>query len=416
MYIWQQPQWCSTTLTDPSSGPHFSWQAETLQPQLESIAAHQVNLLGEASEQLPEEGLQAHLDALVQTALRTSEIEGESLNVGSLRSSVVRKLGLQQAGFVAGLKAAPATAQTESLIDLLVEATTDWQQPLSLPVLLRWQASLFAEPSLLHEVRIGELRGSEPMQVVSGRLDNPTVHFEAPPRDQLESDLARFVHWFNQGSSDLNPLLRAGIAHLWLVTLHPFDDGNGRVTRAVTDRALAQAEANSVRFYSLSAAIMARRSEYYTQLEAAQKGDLDITDWLSWFLSVLNDALVEGQARFARLLSKTQFWQKHSQTPLGERQIKVLNRLLDGLGVESQRGIGGEFGQGIKASQYKGMAGVSKATATRDLSELVAKGCLVALAGGGRSSRYGLNLVWPDVDEGFMGERDQPEDQVRESF
>jgi len=358
---------------------------DALRPQLERLSALQASLLGQSAERLPDEGLQAHLDALVQSALRTSEIEGESLNVGSLRSSVVRKLGLQQAGFVAGLKAAPATVQTESLIDLLVEATTEWREPLSLPVLLQWQASLFTEPSLLHEVRTGVLRGSEPMQVVSGRIDSPTVHFEAPPRAQLEQELARFIHWFNHIPSSLDPMLRAGIAHLWLVTLHPFDDGNGRVTRAVTDRALAQAEANSVRFYSLSAAIMARRSEYYTELEAAQKGTLDITAWLSWFLSVLDDALVQGQTRFARLLSKTQFWQRHGQTALSTRQIKVLNRLLDGLGEEFQRGI--------NASQYKGIAGVSKATATRDLSELVSKGCILALPGGGRSSRYGLALV-----------------------
>jgi Fic family protein len=182
--------------------------------------------------------------------------------------------------------------------------------------------------------------------------------------------------------------LRAGIAHLWLVTLHPFDDGNGRVTRAVTDRALAQAEQQSIRFYSLSSAIMGRRKEYYVQLEQTQKGELDITPWLSWFLSVLEDALKQGQARFDRVLKKTRFWQRHSQTPLTERQIKVLNRLLD-VGA-AQEGAEG-FEQGINAEKYKSLAKVSKATATRDLTDLLEKGCLTKLPGGGRSTRYAID-------------------------
>ena len=170
------------------------------------------------------------------------------------------------------------------------------------------------------------------MQVVSGRIDRPTVHFEAPPRLGLEAELQRFIEWFNQPPEDLDGLIRAGIAHLWLITLHPFDDGNGRVTRAVTDLALAQAEHNSVRFYSLSAAIMARRSEYYEMLERTQKGTLDITAWLHWFLSVLIDALEAGLLRFERVVQKARFWSRHAQTVLSERQIKVINRLLDTAG------------------------------------------------------------------------------------
>jgi len=182
----------------------------------------------------------------------------------------------------------------------------------------------------------------------------------------------------------LDPLLRAGIAHLWLITLHPFDDGNGRVTRAVTDRALAQAERQSIRFYSLSAAIMARRQAYYDHLERSQRGDLDITEWLAWFLEVLEEALQQALARVSRVLGKARFWQRYATTALNERQIKVLNRLLDSAGEE--------FEHGINARKYQSIAKVSKATATRDLTDLLDKGCLRKLPGGGRSTRYAIAM------------------------
>ena len=206
--------------------------------------------------------------------------------------------------FVEGLKDAPTTPQTEALVGLLLEATADTEQALSVELLCRWQSALFPEPPLLGNVRIGELRGDEPVQVVSGRIDRPVVHFEAPPRQGLEDELERFRDWFNHPPAGLDPILRAGTAHHWLITLHPFDDGNGRITRAVTDRALAQAEQSTIRFYSLSAAIMARRNEYYDQLEIAQKGSLEITTWLGWFLSVLQDALNQGLMRFDRVVQK----------------------------------------------------------------------------------------------------------------
>lgn len=382
MYIWQQPKWQGDG--SASHAPAFVWDVTQLQPQLNSIRLLQGRLLGQSDLVVEEMDQQAQMDALVQSALRTSEIEGESLNVGSVRSSVVRKLGLERAGFVEGLKDAPGTPQTESLVGLLLEATADTGQALSIDRLCQWQAALFPEPQILGNVNIGTLRGEEPMQVVSGRIDRPVVHFEAPPRTVLEDELKRFVDWFNHPSAELDPILRAGIAHLWLVTLHPFDDGNGRVTRAVTDRALAQTEQSTIRFYSLSAAIMARRNEYYDQLEAAQKGSLDITAWLSWFLSVLEDALNQGLIRFNRVVQKTRFWQQHSQTVLTERQVKVLNRLLDGQGEE--------FLHGVNASKYMSLAKVSKATATRELADLLTKGCLVKLPGGGRSTRYTLNI------------------------
>ena len=222
------------------------------------------------------------------------------------------------------------------------------------------------------------------MQVVSGRMDRPTIHFEAPPRKNLEAELDRFLEWFNQPPAGLDDLIRAGIAHLWLITLHPFDDGNGRLTRAVTDRALAKAERHSVRFYSLSAAIMARRNAYYEHLENTQKGSLDITTWLNWFLETLEESLQQALLRVDRVMEKSRFWQRHAMTPLSERQIKVLNRLLDSAGEE--------FEYGINARKYQSLAKVSKPTATRDLGDLVSKGCIVQLPGGGRSTRYALLL------------------------
>ena len=381
-YIWQLSAW------QKGPAPLFHWHEEALRPQLERVRLQQGRLLG-YSESLTVENQAAHLDALVQTALRTSEIEGEKLDAASVRSSVVRHLGLEQAGFVGRRAGFTGTPQTEALVQLLIEATSNLQQPLSQNTLIQWQAALFPETPKLQTLRTpvlkGQLRGNAPMQVISGRLDNPTVHFEAPPRRGLDDELQRFTQWFNQPPAELDALLRAGIAHLWLITLHPFDDGNGRVTRAVTDRALAQAEHNSIRFYSLSAAIMARRKEYYQQLEQAQKGDLDVTAWLLWFLSVLDDAITNGLERFKRVLNKTRFWQQHAQTVLSERQIKVLNRLLD---TQNE-----EFMHGINAGKYLALAKVSKATATRELADLVEKNCLTKLPGGGRSTRYTLAIT-----------------------
>jgi Fic family protein len=237
------------------------------------------------------------------------------------------------------------------------------------------------------------------MQVVSQRGGLETVHFEAPPRADLNQQLKRFIDWFNTypNQSSQKPgdsIIRAAIAHLWFITLHPFEDGNGRVARALTDRALGQSEQSSIRFYSLSSAIEQNRKGYYQILESTQavltpcqmsQGHAnDVTDWLIWYLQVLNQALEQGLKRIERVVGKTRFWHQHSQTVLSERQVKVLNRLLDSFGEE--------FELGINARKYQGIADVSKATATRDLADLVAKQCLVQLAGGGRSTRYVINI------------------------
>lgn len=370
-YIWQQSVWSA------DHAPQFRWQSEVLEEPLRRLQSDLSNFLPADSVLVPDAQIQVHIDSLVQTAIRSSEIEGEVLDARSVRSSVVNKLGLDHAGIVGH-----GTAQTDALADLLVNATTELTEPVTIEMLCEWQAALFVNPNALLSINIGSLRGDEPMQVVSGRIDRPRIHFEAPPRTTLEAELKRFLQWYNLPPAKLNPYVRAAISHLWFVTLHPFDDGNGRVARALADRALAQADNNPVRFYSHSAAIMAKRSEYYALLEKTQKGTLEITEWLSWFIATLIDAVALSKNRFAQVMVKVRFWQRHAQTVLNDREVKVLNRLLDSYGEE--------FIDGISASKYRSIARVSKATATRELAGLVRKGCLVKLPGGGRSTRYGV--------------------------
>ncbi|WP_028631096.1 Fic family protein [Metapseudomonas resinovorans] len=367
-WIWQQPDW-----------PQFTWQADRLAAPLRACAHAQGRLLGMAGAVGADAEAQNSLDALLQNIVTSSAIEGEQLNAGSVRSSLARRLGLATEG-----KPSP---RSEGLAELLLDATGQHDQPLTVDRLCAWHRWLFPQDDfpLTARIRVGTLRGEEPMQVVSGRLDRPTVHFEAPPREGLEAQLDAFLTWFERSRDDatLDPLLRAGIAHFWFVTLHPFDDGNGRLTRAITDLALAQGEQQSIRFYAMSASILDDRAGYYRILEASQKDSLDITPWLEWFLATLLNSLEQALARIDRVLAKARFWQAHRQAALSTEQIKVLNRLLDG----GEKG----FADGISAAQYQAVAQVSKATATRHLSDLLEKGCIKRLPGGGRSTRYQIN-------------------------
>ncbi|MBV4486763.1 Fic family protein [Pseudomonas sp. SWRI153] len=373
-WIWQQPGW-----------PHFNWQAECLAPLLRECVLTQGRLLGMAGSVGDSMSAQSELDALLENIVTSSAIEGEQLNVGSVRSSLARRLGLEWADRDS------VSQRSEGLAQLMLDATHGFEQPLTLTRLLEWHTWLFPAEEAMFSARpmlVGTLRGDEPMQVVSGRLDRPTVHFEAPPRQGLEQQLERFLNWFeaSRDQVSLDPLLRAGIAHFWFVTLHPFDDGNGRLTRTITDLALAQGEAQAIRFYAMSASILENRAGYYRILESSQKATLDITDWLTWFLQTLLRSLQQAIIRIDSVLSKTRFWQTYRESDLSAEQIKVLNRLLDG----GERG----FEQGLSAAQYQAVAKVSKATATRHLAELLDKGCLQRLPGGGRSTRYKIN--YPD--------------------
>ncbi|MNI21967.1 Adenosine monophosphate-protein transferase SoFic [compost metagenome] len=370
-WIWQQPGW-----------PEFTWQAERLAPALRACVQAQGRLMGMAGSVGHSLSAQSELDALLQNIVTSSAIEGEQLNVGSVRSSLARRLGLEL------LDGEKTSQRSEGLAQLMLDATQHYAEPLTLERLLDWHEWVFPEQDMAlaaRSIRVGALRGDDPMQVVSGRLDRPTVHFEAPPRLGLERQLEVFLQWFEGSRNDttLDPLLRAGIAHFWFVTLHPFDDGNGRLTRTLTDLALAQGEAQAIRFYAMSASILEDRAGYYRVLEASQKATLDITEWLQWFLHILLSSLEQAMSRIESVLGKARFWQAHRESALSTEQIKVLNRLLEG----GQRG----FAEGISAAQYQAVAKVSKATATRHLAELLENGYLKRLPGGGRSTRYQIN-------------------------
>lgn len=363
-WIWQHPDW-----------PHFRWDEAALLPRLRDIQQQRGLLLGRAG-MLPDDEVQT-LDTLLANILSSSAIEEEPINVQSVRSSLARRLGVTED------HPWPVSDRSEGLAAMMLDAIDNRQHLLSVERLCQWHQWIFPQEGLsIHSLGVGKLRGNEPMQVVSGRIDKPVIHFIAPPREGLEAQLAEFIDWFIASEKDalLDPLLRAAISHLWFITLHPFDDGNGRITRALTDLALSQADSQTIRLYAMSPAILARRASYYQILEQTQKGGLDITDWLSWFLDTLQESIREAINSVERTQIKARFWQRHHHDALSKEQIKVLNRLLDG----GDQG----FEAGISASQYQKVAKVSKATATRHLADLRDKGCIEKLPGGGRSTRY----------------------------
>lgn len=362
-WIWQQEDW-----------PHFRWDAAAISPMLAQARLAQGKALGAARLLDASLSLEAFATILVEDGLTTSAIEGERLDAGAVRSSVARRLGLP----TAGLPAVPRAV--DGLIEVLLDATQHHDQPLTAKRLCAWQAALFPTGRLgLHEIRVGELRSDEPMQVVSGGVGREHVHFVAPPRDGLESQLQAFLDWF-AGPAEMDGLIRAGLAHLWFVTLHPFEDGNGRLARAITDMALSQDERQTMRLFSLSAQILRERENYYTILERTQRNGLDVSDWLAWFLSQVAAAASAAETTVANTLAKARFWLRHQNTHLNERQRKVLNRMLDA-GPEGFEG-------GINTRKYMSLTKTSRTTAYRELAEMVEKGCLVPTGKGGRSSGY----------------------------
>jgi Fic family protein len=373
-WIWQMNNWTN-----------FTWKDEIVLPKTRKIHQKIGMLLGHSQHDLAKE--QFTLDTLLANLVASSAIENETLNVYSLRSSLARRLGVSLE------HPYPSSDRSEGLANIMLDALNNVKQALTVKRLMQWHQWLFNDPDwTMQRLRIGQLRGSEPMQVVSGRLDYPTVHFEAPPREGLENLLSSFINWFNHSLTDslLDPLLRAAITHLWFITLHPFDDGNGRITRALTDLALAQMDEQSIRLYAISPSILNKRKSYYEILEQTQKSNSDITNWLIWFLDTLNDSLDTTLKQIQRTLLKSQFWQKFSNLDLHEGQRKVLNRLLDG-------GENG-FEHGISASQYQKVAKVSKATATRHLTDLLEKECIIKLDGGGRNTRYQVNTEFKNIN------------------
>ena len=368
-WIWQHPDW-----------PCFTWQAAEIQPRVQACWRDLGILVGRSGALAPADDQDAEaraaLDTLLRSIVTSSAIEGERLNVASVRSSLARRLGVEEAE-------GTTSPRSEGLAELMLDATFKPDSPLDAKRLFQWHRWLFPDADAgLTTLRPGQWRRVEPMKVVSGRLDRPKVHFEAPPREGLKHEVDQFLAWFESSrhAPELDSLVRAGLAHFWFVTLHPFEDGNGRIARAIADRALAQADQQSIRLYAMSAAIMERRADYYRRLEESQRGTPDLTTWLVWFLETLDATLLDILGHVERALAKARFWQRFREAHLLPEQVKVLNRLLDG-------GESG-FEHGISASKYQKVAKVSKATATRHLAGMVEQGCLMKMPGGGHSTRY----------------------------
>ncbi len=360
-YIWQQTDW-----------PTWSYDATTLSILLANAHQAQGRLLGKMQSLGFGVQQQTSLQVLTDDVLKTSEIEGEFLRPELVRSSVAKRLGID----IGGLSDSDRTV--DGIVDIVMDATSKHAQDLSLDRLLAWHAALFPLGySGIHKISAGQLRDDRlgPMQVISGAIGREKVHFEAPPASCLRSEITQFLNWFN-ASQSLDPYLKAGIAHLWFVTIHPFDDGNGRIGRAIADMALSRADQSRDRFYSLSSQIMKERQGYYLHLERSQKGSLDATEWLAWFLQCLINAIDSANSNLYSTLAKTQFWQHWQGVPFNERQIKLLNRLLDG------------FEGNLTNKKWSLIAKCSADTALRDITDLLDRGVLSRGSSSGRSTHY----------------------------
>jgi Fic family protein len=317
---------------------------------------------------------EAVLRTLTDDVLKSSEIEGENLDADQVRSSVARRLGMD----LGGLK--PADRHVEGVVEMMLDATQRYEQPLTQDRLSGWHASLFPTGrSGMHPITVGAWRddSSAPMQVVSGPVGRERVHFEAPEAGRLAGEMERFLDWFN-GDVTAEPVLKAAQAHLWFVTIHPFDDGNGRIARAIADMTLARSEESSQRFYSMSAQIREERTEYYRILEQTQRGSLDMTPWMEWFLGCLTRAIEGAQGALAGVIGRARFWEKLRDVPLNERQRLIINRLLEG------------FEGKLTSSKWAALTRSSTDTALRDIQQLVERGILIRNPAGGRSTSYSL--------------------------
>ena len=373
-YIWQYPSW-----------PKFHWDSTALLKFLGDCRFQQGSLLTQMHELGFEVQQQARAEVLIEEALKTSEIEGVRLNTQAVRSSVARRLGLPSAGL-------PEINEplADAVVEILLDATQNHESRLTAERLFGWQAALFPTGySGIHRIQVAAWRDDRkgPMQVVSGPMGREKVHYQAPPANRLKDEMKRFFRWWEKGRKEMDGILRAGAAHLWFVAVHPFDDGNGRIARAITDMALVQDENLATRCYSLSSQIMAERDAYYEVLERINKQDNDITQWLKWFLACMSRAILSSNRLLANVMQKARFWKRHAQTALNDRQRKALNRLLDA-------GPGG-FEGGLTNRKYAGMTHVSRATAQRELADLVKKGILLKNPGGGRSVSY--DLGWDKI-------------------
>lgn len=370
MYIHQKTDW-----------PEFHWDVSQVNALLASVRFEQGLLLGRMASLGLTLRQDAVLQVLTQDALKTSEIEGEILDPTQVRSSFARQLGLK----FAGMK--PSSKDVDGIVTLLLDATTQFQLPLSKERLFEWHQHLFPQAGgVFYRVNVGVWRNkaSGPMQVISGPMGREKVHFEAPEAKRLPVEMKNFIRWFNR-SDGMDLVLKSAIAHFWFVTIHPFDDGNGRIARALADLLLARSENSTQRFYSMSTQIQRDRKAYYAVLEAAQKGGLDITAWICWYLQSLKEAIQSSIVLLEQIIVKAEFWKKYEAEALNDRQRKVLNRLLDG------------FNGHLTTTKWAKLTHCSQDTALRDITDLTSRLILKKAEGGGRSTHYVLNaLLSPD--------------------
>lgn len=364
-YIHQLPNW-----------PSFFWDDAKLSPILGEVRYIQ----GKISGRLDATGFSAQtettLATLTEDVLKSSEIEGEMLNSDQVRSSIARRLGLEIAGLV------PSDRNVDGVVEMALDATQNSGTPLTAERLFGWQSALFPSGrSVMFKIVTGAWRDSEkgPMQVVSGAAGREVVHFEAPEAPRLEAEMELFLNWFND-EQGIDPVLKSGIAHLWFITVHPFDDGNGRIARAIADMQLARADGSPRRYYSMSSQIRKKRNEYYNILEKTQKDDLDITAWLEWYLNCLRDALTTSDDTLGIVLKRVAFWDQHISTHLNARQRIIINRMQE------------DFFGILSSSKWAKIVKCSQDTAGRDIQDLIEKGILKKADAGGRSTSY--ELMW----------------------
>lgn len=363
-FIYQQFNW-----------PNFTWENDELIYLLSETRSLQGRLIGKMESLGFDLINEATLGTLTLDVIKSSEIEGEYLNADQVRSSIARRLGLEIAGSV------ESDRNIDGVVEMMLDATQHCFETLTAERLFNWHAALFPTGrSGMHKITVADWREDTtgPMQVVSGAMGKEKIHFQAPDSSLVEKEMNLFLAWFNNNQK-MDLVLKAAIAHLWFVTIHPFDDGNGRIARALTDTLLAQSDNSNQRFYSMSAQIRKERKEYYEMLERTQKGKLDITEWITWFLNCLINAIKSTDTELAGVLFKANFWSKHSKTLLNERQKKLLNKLLDG------------FDGKLTSSKWAKIAKCSKDTAIRDINDLIYKDILRKEPAGGRSTNYELN-------------------------
>jgi len=363
-----------TFIHEQAGWPAFVWKAERLTAALAAVRHAQGRLLGRMESLGFDLRAEASLAVLTSDVVKSSAIEGEDLNPDEVRSSIARRLGLDVGG-------RPKVGRdVEGVVEMMLDATRKFESPLTRKRLFDWHASLFPTGrSGMRRITIAAWRRKEagPMQVVSGSMGREHVHFEAPEAGRVPKEMAALLEWFNSPAS-IDPVLKAAVAHFWFVTIHPFEDGNGRIARAITDMALARADGMKDRFSSMSSQIEAERKDYYRQLEVAQRGGLDITDWLAWFLDCLDRAVAGADQALAGVLAKARLWGRINRRPVNDRQRTVINRMVNG------------FQGFLSTSKYAKLASCSTDTALRDIQELLQRGILVQNPGGGRSTSYRL--------------------------